>query len=114
MSRIFISHSSRNNPEAVALRQWLEAQGWDDVFLDLDPKRGLVAGERWQAALKSANERCELVLFLISPDWAASRWCLAELLLAKQLNKRIFGVIVRPTPLRECRACREYGKAVKA
>jgi hypothetical protein len=24
------------------------AHGWDDVFLDLDPERGLKAGERWQ------------------------------------------------------------------
>ena len=75
------------------------AQGWDDLFLDLDPERGLKAGERWQAALKAAAERCQMVLFLISPAWAASRWCLAEFLLALQMNKRIFGVIVEPTPL---------------
>jgi hypothetical protein len=39
------------------------------------------------------------VIFLVSPDWAASKWCLAEFLLAKNLNKRIFGVIVAPTPM---------------
>ena len=100
MSRIFISHSSSNNAEAVALRDWLRDHGWDDLFLDLDPERGLKAGERWQAALKQAAERCELVIFLVSPEWAASKWCLAEFLLAKNLNKRIFGVIVEPTPLR--------------
>ena len=99
MARIFFSHSSANNAEAIALRDWLVSHGWDDLFLDLDPEKGLKAGERWQAALKQAAERCELVIFLVSPDWAASKWCLAEFLLAKNLNKRIFGVIVESTPL---------------
>jgi hypothetical protein len=39
MSRIFLSHSSRNNTEARALADWLATQGFDDVFLDLDPQR---------------------------------------------------------------------------
>ncbi|MEM7192858.1 MAG: TIR domain-containing protein, partial [Pseudomonadota bacterium] len=99
MARIFLSHSSSNNAEAMALRDWLVAEGWDDLFLDLDPERGLKAGERWQEALKQATERCELVIFLVSPEWAASKWCLAEFLLAKNLNKRVFGVMVEPTPL---------------
>ncbi|MEQ1770332.1 MAG: TIR domain-containing protein [Devosia sp.] len=98
MGKIFISHSSVNNAEALAIDDWLHEQGWADTFLDLDPRRGLVAGERWQAALKSAAESCELILIVISPDWAASRWCLAEFLLAKQMNKQIVGVVVQPTP----------------
>jgi hypothetical protein len=101
VSRIFLSHSSLNNAEAIALRDWLVAQGWDDIFLDLDPERGLKAGERWQAALRHAAGRCELVIVLISPAWFASKWCLAEYLLAKSLNKRIFGTIVEATPLAE-------------
>ena len=101
MSRIFLSHSSVNNAEAIAIRDWMIAHGWDDVFLDLDPERGLRAGERWQEALKRAAERCELVVFLVSPVWAASKWCLAEFLLAKSLNKRVFAVIVEPTPFSE-------------
>ena len=101
VSRIFLSHSSANSAEAIAIRDWMIANGWDDVFLDLDPERGLKAGERWQEALKRAAERCELVVFLVSPVWAASKWCLAEFLLAKSLNKRIFGVIVEPTPFSE-------------
>jgi formylglycine-generating enzyme required for sulfatase activity len=101
MSRIFLSHSSANNAEAIAIRDWMIAQGWNDLFLDLDSERGLKAGERWQAALKRAAERCELVVFIVSPVWAASKWCLAEFLLAKSLNKRVFAVIVEPTPFSE-------------
>lgn len=69
--------------------------GWHDVFLDRDPERGLKTGEHRQEALKRASASCELVIFLISPAWASSTWCLAEFLLAKQLNKRVIGVVDR-------------------
>ena len=98
MAKIFLSHSAPNSSEAIALRDWLIEQGWSDLFLDLDPERGLKAGQRWQDALRRAAERCEVVLCLISPEWCASKWCLLELMLARNLNKRIFGVIVSPTP----------------
>ena len=44
VSRIFISHSSGDDFEAIALQAWLASEGWEDVFLDLDPDRGIVAG----------------------------------------------------------------------
>ena len=47
----------------------------------------------------SCRALCELVIFLVSPEWRASEWCVAEFLLAKNLNKRIVGVIVDPIPL---------------
>ncbi len=101
MARIFLSHSSANNAEAVALRGWLTAEGWDDLFLDLDPTRGIAAGERWELALNEAANRCEAVLFLVSRDWLSSRWCLKELSLAQRLNKRIFGILVEDIPIDE-------------
>jgi WD40 repeat protein len=96
VSRIFLSHSSVNNAEAVALRDWLSEQGWDDIFLDLDPERGIVAGERWERALHEAASRCEAVLFLVSRAWLDSRWCQKELTLADKLNKRLFAVLTEP------------------
>jgi len=94
VSRIFISHSSANNAEAIALRDWLVGEGWSDLFLDLDPDRGIAAGERWERALNEAARRCEAVIFLISKAWLGSRWCTNELTLARRLNKRLFGVLV--------------------
>ena len=67
MSRIFLSHSCIDELEAVALQDWLAQNGWDDVFLDLDPERGLAAGERWQEALRRAADRCEAVVFVVTP-----------------------------------------------
>jgi formylglycine-generating enzyme required for sulfatase activity len=97
MSRIFLSHSSANNIHAVALRDWLKGEGWDDVFLDIDPDRGIAAGERWERALNEAASRCEAVLFVVSRDWLASGWCLKEFSLAHRLNKRLFGLVVDDT-----------------
>ncbi|WP_223621029.1 toll/interleukin-1 receptor domain-containing protein [Lysobacter sp. ESA13C] len=101
MSPIFISHSSSDNAQAFALRDRLAVNGWSDVFLDLDPRRGLIAGERWQVGLPQAAHRCGALIFVISPTSAASRWCLTEFLLANSLGKRIFGVIVQPIDLSE-------------
>ena len=101
MARIFLSHSSVDEREAVALNKWLTDNGWDDVFLDIDPQRGLVAGERWQEALRQAADRCEAVIFVVSPAWAKSKWCLAEFLLAKSLHKQIFGVVLKDVPIGE-------------
>jgi len=99
MSKIFISHSSANNASALAVGEWLKEAGWTEFFLDITPSRGLLPGERWQEALKAAADRCQVVLFLISPAWQASKFCFAEFFQAKNLGKRIFGVIVEPVEL---------------
>ena len=99
MSRVFISHSSVNNAAALALASWLDANGWSDYFLDIDDARGIAPGERWMAALAGAVDCCEAVIFLVSPAWRDSRFCFAEFYQAKNLGKRIFGVIVEPIPL---------------
>lgn len=98
MALIFLSHSSHNNAEALALGKWLSTNGWNDAFLDLDAKDGLVPGDRWQSKLRQAMEQCEAVLLLLSPQWARSDWCRLEYFLARQYNKRIFGVFIAPTP----------------
>src|SRR5262245_36769901 len=54
MSQIFISHSSADNAQALAIRQWLAEEGFASVFLDLDPERGIKPGERWEEALRDA------------------------------------------------------------
>jgi hypothetical protein len=97
LSRLFISHSSHNSDAAVALAKWLVHEGWsgpDDIFLDLDPDRGIAAGQRWARALEDAATRCEAVLFLVSKQWLASKWCHDECHLANRLNKKLFALIL--------------------
>ncbi len=102
MPRVFISHSSRNNDWAIALRDWLVAEGWsgpDDIFLDLDPEQGIAAGQKWQQAFADAATRCEAVLFIVSAEWLASRWCQDEYQLANKYNKKLFALLIDDYPL---------------
>ncbi|MFO1135075.1 MAG: TIR domain-containing protein [Rhodoblastus sp.] len=94
MSRIFLSHSSKDSLKAVEVRDWLATNGWRDVFLDLDPAAGIAPGEHWQNELRAAADRCEAVIFIVSSHWLASPWCLSEFLLAKQLGKRLFPLLL--------------------
>jgi formylglycine-generating enzyme required for sulfatase activity len=98
VSRIFLSHSSQNNAQALAVARWLAQEGWDDIFLDLDPERGLKAGERWEEALRDAAHRCEAIIFLVSRAWLGSEWCRDEFRLARHLRKRLFGVLIEDIP----------------
>ncbi|MBG0802203.1 SUMF1/EgtB/PvdO family nonheme iron enzyme [Methylocystis sp. H4A] len=102
MAKLFISHSSYNDEWAIALRDWLMAEGWsgpDDIFLDLDPERGIAGGQRWQQAFADAATRCEAVLFLVSAQWLASHWCHDEYQLANKYNKKLFALLIDDTPL---------------
>lgn len=94
MSRIFLSHSSKDNVAAVALADWLKDEGWDDAFLDLDPVQGIHPGERWERALYTHAADCEAVLFLVSKNWLGSEWCRREYDLARKLNKRCFVILI--------------------
>lgn len=99
MSRIFLSHSSRDAPQAIALKQWLVEQDpslADEIFLDLDPVTGIQPGERWKEALRRSNARCEAVICLLSGHWEASAECRAEFRTAESLNKLILCARLEP------------------
>jgi hypothetical protein len=92
VSRIFVSHSSADNRQAVALRAWLVAQDpplANEIFLDTDPGTGLKPGVKWKDELTSANSRCEVVVCLLSRDWESSAECLAEYRTAENMGKQI-------------------------
>jgi len=53
-----VSHSSRDNIEALALKTWLERAEpglVGEVVVDLDPDTGIPAGVRWKEALRRAH-----------------------------------------------------------
>src|SRR5260370_10920316 len=94
LPRLFVSHSSADNVQALAFQRWLIADGWreEDVFIDL---HGIGAGERWRETLRKANASCEAVLLLASPDALNSAECQRELNLAEDLGKEIMVAILR-------------------
>ena len=44
LSKIFVSHSSRDSFEAIGLVDWLAEAGSSEAFVDIDPERGIPAG----------------------------------------------------------------------
>ncbi|MQY27387.1 nSTAND1 domain-containing NTPase [Nocardia aurantia] len=114
--RLFLSHSSRNNVQAVALLRWLVEQRpalADNIFLDLDENSGIAQGVRWRDAMARALARCEATICLTSRDWHTSTECVAEYLTAVNLGKRVFVVrlepITDPDPTREWQRCDLFG-----
>ena len=102
MSRLFISHSSKDNIAAIAFKQWLCANDWSDqdIFLDLD---NIGAGERWKQALFTANLRCEAVILLATPDLLSSPECRLEVRHAEDLGKEIIVVLLRDLEVKDQR-----------
>ena len=96
MSAIFISHSSADNPAAVEMKAWLEAQGHTSLFLDFDPEAGIKGGTGWEQTLYQILRQCQAVIALLTPNWLVSKWCFAELVQARERGKAIFPVKVRP------------------
>ncbi len=93
MPRIFLSHSSEDNREAIALKRWLVEQDPaldDDIFLDIDPRHGMVGGERWKHTLTRRLSGCEALLCLLSSSWESRPECVHEYRGAEDSGKRVF------------------------
>jgi WD40 repeat protein len=92
VSRIFVSHSSKDSREAVALKFWLSElrpELANEIFLDIDPDTGLRLGEQWSRQLFTSNSRCEYVVCLLSHHWEQSHECKTEYRTAEGLGKSI-------------------------
>ncbi|WP_328712239.1 TIR domain-containing protein [Nocardia salmonicida] len=120
IARLFLSHSSRDSREAVALRAWLiEAEPGlaGEIFLDLDQDTGIPAGVRWKDALRRAGDRCEAVICLLSDNWDSSHECKVEYRHAESMNKPIFTVRLEPLTGRdmtsEWQRCDLFGEGPK-
>lgn len=94
MSSLFVSYNRADRIKVSLLCDWLSARGYDSLFLDFDPERGVPAGTKWEAELYAHLRRADGVLFVSSAASAASRWCFAELAMARSLGKRIIPVTV--------------------
>jgi len=115
MSRIFISHHNSNNREALALKMWLEDQGWrGEIFVDFDPVDGIRTGTRWKAELNQSCSRCEAMVCLVSPSWLKSGECIAEFRGAENRIKIFIAYLTEVSPLeditREWQSCRFFGE----
>jgi len=100
--RLFISHSSKDNIQALAFQRWLMGKGWgqDDIFIDL---HDMQAGEKWRETLVKANVACDALLFLASPEALGSDECLREVRRAEDDRKDVIVAILRDVTLEDVR-----------
>src|SRR4051812_37600596 len=95
MASLFLSHSSTDAADAARISEQLQAVGFVSLFLDFDPVQGIPGGRSWERELYSQLRRTDAVVFLASTSSVESRWCFAELCLARSLGKPIFPLRLR-------------------
>src|SRR3954465_11152233 len=96
MASVFVSYSSRDRSVTELVVERLKAAGFSALFVDFDPERGIPAGRNWERELYAALRRTDAVIFLASEASVASRWCFAELSLARSLGHPVFPVRLQP------------------
>jgi TIR domain len=90
VASLFISHSSSDRDAARRLGERLRAEGFAALFLDFDPEQCIPAGRNWERELYAQLRKTDAVIFLASTVPVASRWCFAEVNLARLLGKPVF------------------------
>src|SRR3954471_19493530 len=96
MASVFVSHSSRDRVVTERVVARLRTAGFAALFVDFDPEQGIPAGRSWERELYAQLRRADAVLFLASEASVASRWCFAELSLARSLGRPVFPVRLEP------------------
>lgn len=96
MARVFLSHSTKDKQKALALLDWLRAEGHSETFLDSDKDTGIPGGADWEQMLYRELRRSQAVVILLTRNWMQSKWCFAEFTQARALGKAIFPVVETP------------------
>lgn len=92
VASLFVSYSRSDRIAAERIRTRLERDGFAAVFIDVDVNDGIPAGRAWERELYSQLYRTDAVIFLASPASVASKWCFAEVSLARSLGRPVFPV----------------------
>src|SRR5687767_3401963 len=96
MASVFVSHSSRDRSVTERVAERLRAAGFAALFVDFDPEKGIPAGRNWERELYAQLRKTDAVVFLASEASVASRWCFAELSLARSLGRPVFPLRLQP------------------
>src|SRR5580700_5347814 len=96
MPAIFISYSRLDRDISEGIRAFLANLNLDQVFIDYDEATGIGIGENWERRLRDEIARCHAVILVLTPSWIASKWCFAELILARALGKQVLPLICKP------------------
>ncbi|MCO1659186.1 nSTAND1 domain-containing NTPase [Pseudonocardia humida] len=96
MGALFVSHCSRDRAVTAKVCSHLRKAGFVALFVDYDPDDGIPAGREWERELYSSLRRTDALVFLASEVSVASRWCFAELSLARSLGHPVFPLRLAP------------------
>jgi hypothetical protein len=99
--RVFISYSRKDQRFVERLTASLDERGlvadWDQTATDPDNvSLGISAEDEWWARLKELIGRADVMVFVVSPDSAASKVCDEEIAYARALGKRVIPILCRP------------------
>jgi|GEM_PF-1099764 len=98
---LFISHRSTDKQFALDIMCRAQVRGYSaqQLFLDSDRDAGIAAGADWEQEIYNRLKDCRALIVVCSPRLAESKWCFAELVVAKTLGKLVFPVVVEDCPL---------------
>ncbi len=93
--RLFISYARVDKRYCSQIIETLDVhETWYDQRLH--------AGQKWWDVIKKQLDWCEGFVYLLSPDSVTSEYCKKEFLIAKELGKHIFPVLIHSrTPMLE-------------
>src|SRR5262245_52271007 len=110
MTTLFISHSSEDKSWANEMRDELHNQGYTALFLDSHPDDGISVGAKWQKELYRILRQSRGLVVLCTTNWLASPWCVAEVIIARERDKKIFMLVTADiTDLRQIMAAQGNG-----
>ena len=86
--RLFISYARVDKYYCSQIVDMLDVH---EIWFD----NRLHAGQQWWDEIERRLEWCDGLLYLLSPDSVASKYCQKEYMLAKRLGKHIFPVLIQ-------------------
>ncbi|MGH3929001.1 MAG: toll/interleukin-1 receptor domain-containing protein, partial [Pseudonocardiaceae bacterium] len=95
MARVFVSHAGEDLALAREVHRWLIGAG-HEVFLAQDLRAGIAVGEAWERRLHDELRRADAVVCLVTSASVGSRWCTAEVTIARYRGSRLLPVRAEP------------------
>lgn len=99
--RVFVSYSRKDQEFVGVLTEALAREGFLADFDNAthDPNRiesGISAEDEWWVRLQGMIAAAEVIVFVVSPDSAASKTCDEEIAYARLVGKRIIPILLKP------------------
>src|SRR2546421_6563713 len=104
-SRIFVSHSSKDQDFCIRLVEDLRQTLGDESAVWYDSRGGLFGGDTWWSKIMQELKARQVFIVVLSPDAVASKWVNDEINLAwrqrNNIGKLIIPILYRPCEIRD-------------